>query len=77
MDEGALEILTELCVEIYENFTKDWAQDFTKVVTIPTPKKGNTVDCADYGNPILISYASKKLLKILSKHFEAKTDIFY
>ena len=45
-------------------------------MTILTPKKGNTVNCADYGNPILISYASTKLIKILSKHLEAKTEIF-
>ena len=40
LDERALEILTELCVNIYE--TGIWPEDFTKSVMIPIPKKGKS-----------------------------------
>ena len=47
LDEGALKMLTELCVDIlYE--TGIWPEDFTKSVMIPIPKKAKAVDCADY-----------------------------
>ena len=46
LDERAMEILAEVCVDIYE--TGIWPEDFTKSVMIPIPKKAKAVDCADY-----------------------------
>src|SRR6187399_348260 len=40
LDERALEILTELCVDIYE--TGIWPEDFSRSVMIPIPKKGES-----------------------------------
>ena len=37
LDERALEILTELCVDIYE--TGIWPEDFSRSVMIPIPKR--------------------------------------
>ena len=62
LDERALKILTELCVDIYE--TGIWPEDFSRSVMIPIPKKARAVDCADYRTITLISHASKILLKI-------------
>ena len=73
LDEGALKMLTELCVDIYE--TGIWPEDFTKSVMIPIPKKAKAVDCADYRTISLISHASKILLKILTKRLEGKTEM--
>ena len=45
LDERALAILTELCVDIYE--TGIWPEDFSKSVMIPILKNAKAVDRAD------------------------------
>ena len=57
LDERALQILMELCVDIFE--TGIWPEDFTNSVMIPIPKKAKAVDCVDYITICLISHASK------------------
>ena len=73
LDERPMEILTEVCVHIYE--TGIWPEDFTKSVMIPIPKKAKAVDCADYRTISLISHASKILLMILTIRLEGKTEM--
>ena len=36
-----------------------------KVIFIPVPKKGNAKECSNYHTIVLISHASKVMLKIL------------
>ena len=45
--------------------TLEWSQDWKRSVFIPIPKKGNAKECSNYYIIILISHASKIMLKIL------------
>ena len=46
------------------------AQDWTRSVFIPVPKKGNAKECSSYRTIALISHASKVMLKILQARFQ-------
>ena len=45
--------------------TVQWPQDWKRSVFIPVPKKGNPKECSIYHTIVLISHASKVMLKIL------------
>ena len=45
--------------------TQQQPQDWKRSVFIPIPKKGNAIECSNYHTIILISHASKIMLKIL------------
>ena len=45
--------------------TQQWPQDWKKSGFIPIPRKGNAKQCSNYGTIVLISHASKVMLKIL------------
>ena len=45
--------------------TQQWPQDWKRSVFIPIPKKGNAKECSNYRTIVLISHASKVMLKIL------------
>ena len=45
--------------------TLEWSQDWKMSVFIPIPKKGNAKECSNYHTIVLISHASKIMLKIL------------
>ena len=45
--------------------TQKWPQDWKRSVFIPIPEKGNAKECSNYCTIVLISYASKVMLKIL------------
>ena len=42
-----------------------WPQGWKRSVFIPIPKKGNAKECSNYHTIVLISHASKIILKIL------------
>ena len=44
--------------------TQHWPQDWKRSVFIPIPKKGNAKECSNYHASVLISHASKVMLKI-------------
>ena len=46
------------------------AQDWTRSVFIPIPKKGNAKECSNYLTIALISQTSKELLKILQARLQ-------
>ena len=52
---------------IYQQIWKmqQWPQDKKRSVFIPIPKKGNAKECSSYHTTILISHASKVMLKVL------------
>ena len=56
-------MLHSICQQIWK--TQQWPQDCKKLVFIPIPKKGNTKECSNYYTILLISHASKVMLKIL------------
>ena len=49
-------------------------QDWKKSVFIPIPKKGNAKECSKYCVIVLISYASKIMLKILQARFQQNVN---
>ena len=44
---------------------QQWPQDWKRSVFIPIPENGNAKECSNYCTIVLISYASKVMLKIL------------
>ena len=52
-----------MCQQIWK--TQQMPQDWKRSVFIPIPKKGNAIECSNYCTIVLISQASKVILKIL------------
>ena len=50
--------------------TQQWPQDWKRSVFIPIPKKGNAKECSNYCTVVLISRASKVMLKILQARLQ-------
>ena len=61
--DDIVKVLHSICQKIWK--TQQWAQDWTRSVFIPVPKKGNAKECSNYRTNELISHASKVKLKIL------------
>ena len=49
---------------------QQWPQDWKKSVFIPIPKKRNAKECSNYRTIVLISHASKVMLKILQDRLQ-------
>ena len=47
-----------------------WLQNWKRSVFIPIPKKGNVKECSNYCTIVLISHASKVMLKILQARLQ-------
>ena len=63
LKDDAVKVLHSICQQIWE--TEQWPQDWKRSVFIPIPKKGNAKECSNYRTIVLISHASKVMLKIL------------
>ena len=50
--------------------TQQWPQGWKTSVFIPIPKKGNAKECSNYCTIVLISHASKVMLKILQARLQ-------
>ena len=59
----AVKMLCSICQQIWK--TQQWAQEWKRSVFIPTPRKSNAKECSKYCTIVLISHASKLMLKIL------------
>ena len=58
-----VKVLHSVCCLIWK--TQQWPQDRKRSVFIPIPKKSNAKEYSNYHTTVLISYASKVVLKIL------------
>ena len=58
-----VKVLHSICQQIWK--TQQWPQNWKRSVFIPIPKKDNAKECSNYCTIILISLASKVMLKIL------------
>ena len=67
LKDDAVKVLHSVCEQIWK--TQQWPQDW-KGIFIPTPKKGNVKECLSYLTFVLISHASKVMLKILQARFQ-------
>ena len=62
LKDDAVKVLYSICQQIWK--TQQWPQDRKRSVFIPIPKKGNAKECSNYHTIVLISHASKVMLKI-------------
>ena len=63
LKDDAVKVLHSICQQIWK--TQQWPREGKRSVFIPIPKKGNAKECSNYRNIVLISHASKIMLKIL------------
>ena len=68
LKEDAVKVLHPTCQQIWK--TQQWPQDWKRSVFIPIPKKGRVKECSNYHTFVLISHASKIMLKILQAKFQ-------
>ena len=64
----AVKVLHSICQQVWK--TQQWPWDWKRSVLIPIPKKGNAKECSNYRTIVLISHASKVMLKILQARFQ-------
>ena len=65
---NAVIVMHSICQQIWK--TQQWPQDWKWSVFIPIPKKGNAKECSNYCTIVLISHASKVMLKILQARLQ-------
>ena len=63
LKDDAVKVLHSICQQIWK--TQQWPQDWKRSVFIAIPQKGNAKECPNYCTIVLISHASKVMLKIL------------
>ena len=63
LKDDVVKVLHSICQQIWK--TQQWPQNWKRSVFIPIPKKGNAKECSNYFTIVLISHASKVMLKIL------------
>ena len=68
LKDNAVKVPHPTCQQISK--AQQWPQDWKKSVFISIPKKGNVKECSDYHTIVLISYASKVMLKILQARLQ-------
>ena len=66
--DNAVKVLHSICQQIWR--TQQWPQDWKVPAFIPSPKKGNAKGCSNYLTVVLISHASKVMLKILQARLQ-------
>ena len=72
LKDDAVKVLYSVCQQIWK--TQQWPQDWKRSVFIPMPKKGNAKECSDYHTIVLISHASKVMLKIFQARLQQYTN---
>ena len=68
LKDDAVKVLHSICQQIWK--TQQWPQDWKRSVFIPIPKKANAKECLNYHTIVLISHASKLMLKILQARLQ-------
>ena len=68
LKEDAVKVLHSICQQIWK--TQQWPQNWKRSVFIPIPKKANAKECSNYHTIVLISHASKVMLKILQARLQ-------
>ena len=75
LNDDAVKLLHSISQQIWK--TQQWPQDWKRSVFIPIPKKNNARECSNYRTIVLISHASKVMLKILQARLQqyVKPDV--
>ena len=69
LKDDAVKVLQSVCQQIWK--TQQWPQDWKRSVFIPIPKNSIAKECSNYCTIVLISHASKVMLKILKPGFNS------
>jgi len=72
LEDDAVEVLHSICQQIWK--TQQWPQDWKRSVSVPIPKKSNAKECSNYHTIVLISQASKVMIKILQARLQQYVD---
>ena len=64
----AMKVLHSICQLMWK--TQQWPQEWKRSLFIPIQKKGNAKECSNYHTIVLISHASKVMLKILQDRLQ-------
>ena len=68
LKDAAVKVLHSICQQIWK--AQQWPQDWKRSVFNPVPKKGNPKECSNCHTIVLISHASKVMLKILQDRLQ-------
>ena len=68
LKDDPVKMLHSMCQQIWK--TQQWPQDWKMSVFIPIAKKGNAKGCSNYFTIVLISHASKVMLKVLQARLQ-------
>ena len=68
LKDDAVKVLQSICQLIWKN--QQWPQNRKRSVFIPIQKKGDSKECSNYHTIVLISHASKVMLKILQARLQ-------
>ena len=68
LKDAAARVLHSICQQIWK--TQQWPQDWKRSVFTPILKIGNAKKCSNYRTIVLISHASKVMLKILQARLQ-------
>ena len=68
LKDDTVKMLHSMCQQIWK--TQQWPQDWKMSVFIPIAKKGNAKGCSNYCTIVLISHASKVMLKVLQARLQ-------
>ena len=68
LKDDAVKVLHSICQQNWK--TQQWPQDWKRAVFIPIPKKGNAKEYSNYRTIVLISHASKVMLRILQARLQ-------
>ena len=68
LKHDAVKVLHSISQQIWK--TQQWPQDWKRSVFISIPKKRNAKECSNYWTTVLISHASKVILKLLQARLQ-------
>ena len=68
LKDNVVKVLHSICQQTWK--TQQWPQDWKKSVFIPISKKGNAKEWSNYHTIVLISQASKTMLKTLKDRLQ-------
>ena len=68
LKDEAVKALLSVCQQIWK--TQQWPREWKRSAFTPIPKKGNAKECSNYHTILLISYASKVMLKLLQTRLQ-------
>ena len=74
LQDDAIKVLDSIYQQIWE--TQQWAENWKRSILSPIPKKGSTKECSSHQTIVLISNASKNMLKILQVRLQHYVNNF-